>query len=907
MASVPPSSQEDSSHGNLAGQPQQPNERSSISSQNQCVSEVSENGNSLTDETNQSPDDSTLTPTIQAQRVPVAAHTVRDATQPNGHADAKETYNRFFEEYYPNYKERVYRVPPVHISRLNSKQTKSKQTESLQEYTGFPFHVYTRSESHTIGDTAEARVSDSIEYLLNHWVPENHPAFIITSFQFENFCNQTGNPPQSDENRYTNNYTGENDAAVAAEKIISGEHDILIVHYKVGMIAIQVKVCKSHSDPNASVKEAIKQLERDKDFIKANFEDPDTGVSFKAIVALPSISLGELTQKTHKNACKRIHNYNNCKTYSHDCQQECLQRCLLDDNLPSKDCETETENGCKKNKLCEWWKSITKDSIGFKSLDDYKRVVARYIGFKSTVQIRDLSESVTEIGNRCMNIVLTPQQITVLESTLKRLVIQGDYGSGKTVLLILKARILLRQSNKNRLCIISMGHSPLTPVLEESIKFDMNPALFQGHGQDPIRIKFHQYVNQSELKQILAESTEENRHVLIDEFPSYVDMDDELKHLIKDFPSDLSFWCIMSREREACLTKGLQDSFPSFERVFMGKVLRCPPSVTKHLPTRPRNDHTILRYPKNKEIESTINNKKMTEHLIQLGLQTNRKEVCTVSPKQWIAWSDIVAIVDKNHKHREHCYVFLDKLGIPLTTLTDVNAFIKENAVLFVSEPESPGFVRREVIYFEPDKIVANPKMCEFQGGPQTKHINHKGHAAGELQQCQECETEFKSMIIELGLKPPQLNEQIVTQQHTTLEPSSLSKYTNVQAGAAGMSQNLLEQAKNPTHKLTYSDMVILDDRHDPECPTELFSKCLAVPVVDKLGENQLLDEDAFGSDTQVLYMKPRLFQGLERKIVIIITSDDPPIRSPLQDNNIVDYVELAVTRCSSQLIVVHT
>ncbi|XP_067661134.1 uncharacterized protein [Haliotis asinina] len=881
MASVPSPSQDGSSHENLSAQTQQPK---SLSASNQCVSEVSKNGNYLTSAAMQARDDTTQT--IQAQRVPDAAQTVRDATKSKGQADANEVYNRIFKEYYPYYETNVYRVPPVCIGHDKSKPVEIKQTRDKQNDPNFKIQVYTESEAHTVGDTAEARVSDSIELLLKHLVPEHHPAFIITSFKYENFCNQTGNEPQSDVNKYTR-----------AGAIIPGEHDILIVHYAFGMIAIQVKACKSRADLSDSVKKAITQLDKDKDFIQANFEDLKTGVSFTPIVALPFIPLEELTQETHKAAYKRIHKYNKCETYSQDCQQECLQRCLLDDSLSSED-----SNGWI-DKLCEWWKRIIKDCKGFKSLDDYKRVVARYIGFKSTVQIRDLSGSVTEMGNRRMNIVLTPKQIEVLESNMKKLVLHGEYGSGKTVLLILKARILLRQSNKNRLCIISMGHSPLIPVLEESIKFDMNPALFQGHGQYPIRIKFHQYVNQSELKQILAESTEENRHVLIDEFPSYVDMDDELKHLIKDFPSDLSFWCIMSREREACLTKGLQDSFPSFEKVFMGKVLRCPPSVINVLSTRPRNEESIYVYPDKNPVELAKVKEKLTKHFDMLGLKTNQVD----SPKKGITWSDIVVIVDDKHKSRDDCLSVLQNLNIPLIIPGNNIVFKNKDAVLFVNKSEYSDHGRKEVIYFKPHEIVANPKMCEFQGGPQTKHINHKDHAAGELQQCQECETEFKSMIIELGFKPTQLKEQIVTQQHTALERSSSSKYTNVQAGAAGKSQNPLAKAKNPDQKLTYSDMVILDDRQDPECPTELFSKCLEVPVVNKLGENQLPDEEAFGSDTQVLYTRPRLFQGLERKIVIIITSDDPPIRSPLQGNEIVDYVELAVTRCSSQLIVVHT
>ncbi|XP_067678591.1 uncharacterized protein [Haliotis asinina] len=859
---------------------------------------------------------------------------IRDASTEN------EVYEKYLREYHPNYMEMVYRVPWTYIG-TSSSQGKEYKTQNNER-----FPRWNLKEEHIEGDNAEKRVADSLEWLLKR---EAYPAFILTSYNFSNFCNQNNQPPPGDENCSS----------------LEGEHDIVIIHYKYGMFFIQVKAC---SENTKQVKKAKHQLSKDIDFFKNNFKTFEGTIS--TFIALPNIKNESLPQRDR----------------------------LFDDHLPCYSLEPER----REERLRSWWTKQTSNLTGFASFAEYRRVVAKYIGWKSTVKVpmfnsvRSPAVVVAEMGNRCMNITLTPQQIYILNNHLPRLVIRGEHGSGKTVMLILKAREMIAQ----KVCLISMAQSPLLKVLDEAVKYDTN-ALLQNN------VSVMQAGDVFELTKMLNICAKEKRHVFIDEVPSSLQNNESLKEAISGYPEECWIWAIMSSEKADEMALSLKEIFryknSTFAIAVFNKVLRCPPSIfPRHMATqntgetftfegsvvkeffkshglepqstpraeskpannshevpfvpgsatpghksggpahelRPKStpradsmqwsyftvvdnmtkqmnivqwlkqllqcqiphmaayseeesflnvveengtgmvrltnrvrphfvqsyqripikdggDLYITRVCKVKEIDSM---KKLARVLYSNGICTQKIKLCLKEHTTGKDRRNMKDTLEPIVVVKSYLYYFLENLRYPVITPDSLDV-LQSNAILLTTDTNLAGFERKMVLRISNTKVRVNQEVQRIEG-PKPLMVDHSGHA-GPVHECKTCQDELNGIFGDLGL-------------------GKISVDQTVKSESEQRSRNPMEQHKQPNLELGLWDVVVLDDRQPKHDVINLLNKINIPPEV-----------SPYGYEDRVVYTTPDMFRGLEKKVVLVITDND--------------CTDLAVSRCSSQLIVLKT
>ncbi|XP_048256274.1 uncharacterized protein LOC124124083 isoform X2 [Haliotis rufescens] len=911
---------------------------SATGSQDEKVEMQQPAGASSTDQTNLLHDPASATGSqdkrVEMQQPAGASATdqpsqIRDPASPTGSRDALQVYDQFVTRHFPDFKTHVYRVPPVHVG--------PRQSEDSGD-SGDEYKIYRVNPSDEKGDEAERQTADCIERFLKK---ERAKAFILTSYHFRNFCHKAG-PPVEDTNEYTSPWGKE------------GEHDIVIIDYERGVLFIQVKAYADKKDKRGasqSVKTAFNQLRRDKDFFEANFKDLTQDMTKSFAVSLPNFCRENLNDEgfpeTRKEFNSGFHNLMHSRSPNDD---------YLHLGLFFEDLDDETM-------MKTWWNYISEKCQGFSSWDDYKRVVGRYIGFRSTVETPfgeglTRGQCVSLIDNKYTNIVLTPHQITVLNTTEAKLIIRGEYGAGKTVLLVLKVRQLLRSGRT--VSVVSMAKSDLLNVLQFQIK--------QGLSQDEQNIEFKQIDSTADLAKHLRRNGG-NKDVFIDEFPSHLLEDIELKDAITQYQNTL--WIIMSRERQDGMSRGVKDTLAgALQEVVLRKVLRCPPSITTFLPNGKRerkeieysdknsgslkmmiqrhfktigfvftqdtvensqsclnisdivvvdaikrewlvkligldvpivHDSSVTKdqvakiksgqlkkalYSHNKEgdgmrkvaeteegvvfyykdtkqvtdIKKLKGKKDLALLLHSLGAKSHainkalKSEHNSTEPDEHFHWYDIT-VVDEQDKP-EFVSEALRELHFPLVTPAEPDKCISEDAVLFTNPENFEGYVRKKVIRVERGRLLIDDDELASADGPECQYVKHITNHGCVLERCNTCRESLLKHLGDLGLH----RNQVAAQESEGPE------------------------AATPTVRdLDWSDVVVLDNRSDGN-----------------ISEIQ----NHFAFPRSVIFKEPNSFLGLERKVVIVLNSNKKP--SPLtSDGCIVDHFEAAITRCSSQLIII--
>ncbi|XP_071116718.1 uncharacterized protein [Haliotis cracherodii] len=887
---------------------------------------------------------------------------IRSPDQTSGVVSERRAFKEYIEKHFPCLDKSVYVIPSVFIGHSTFKESAPEKREGP-----FAFFKYDPGHCYSQGEEGERRVALCMEYLLKYWCSEDGPAFIVTQYHYDNLSKKT--------------YEGK------------GEHDVLIIHYRFGLLCIQVKSClaKSVGALKEPIDTGLNQCKKDLDFIEKEFPHLSR-LSKTCILALPNTSTEMVCQ---------FRNYEKCLE-----QHEVL--CL--DHLPNPESDFESQS-LQKQQLAEWWKRFTTQRLsGFDSHDDYRGIIERYVGCYSTVTIpkprqtkrpgNTLGECVAEVGNRYMTIVLTPTQIRINNSDVKRLIIRGNYGSGKTVLLILKAVKLLKAEQK--VAVISMSDSPLHYALKEQIVTGL------GDECKPF-LTVRQVTDQESLAGVLKECADEQRNVLIDEFPSFLHGNANLHGALDMFPKEYLLWIVMTREREETLSKGVQEVFEEqtnttgssqqelkFKDVRLLGILRCPPSIfhlwpdfrqpqksfseqnikiedlKKKLSTvdlippfsrstnithvtvrdlrkrggktkeekkeekkeeeekRPffkqlkglkipvaksnsdtldsnyilpdsDNSHlaenekvaeigfggntTICVFVKNSRLDHveqlSYNKKRFAVFLYKLGFGDDSDTISRIARQGNVGNRDIrYKWSDLTFMDMPYYYSLLSNMGVSLTSDrpcqgTDLRVDIISDKQVHISAISGfEGYHRNADIEIITDELVSNVSFLECRplDGPSCVYIDHNHTCI--LENCGECKKQLTSFLSLLGLTSSQTD-------HTLQGHGDLITTRN---------------------DLDWTDVIILDDRIEAKCETKLLKQC-GMSVTNRLN-TELDPRVAFGSTRSVDYMRPEQFQGLERKVVMVVTSGEPEIPSPLGKEVVRDGIEVAISRCTSQLLI---
>ncbi|XP_067678806.1 uncharacterized protein [Haliotis asinina] len=861
---------------------------------------------------------------------------VRDAGQTLGTIPANDAFRKYMDKYFPNLDTSVYMTPPIPVGH----------PPVMREKTEFGY-IYSPEYCYLLGDESEKRVAKCMEHLFKYLTDEKDPVFIITSYHFDNL--------------YDNKYE---------EK---GEHDVLIIHYRYGLIFIETKGCMGKSDDSVArvIETCVSQQEKNRRFFGRNFPEVKD-VSTTCILAFPNIF-----KKSFLSFNKSVERIKKSGFSTDDCL-------FLDD--------THIDKGKSVEKLLEWWKRMAaKQKHGFASLEDYRKVIERYIGEHSTVKIpvpsaghdnegpgKSYGECVAGLGNRYSNIVLTPTQVAVHNSLIGFLILRGDYGSGKTILLILQAIKLLKEGKT--VYVLNMAESPLHHVLYASILHG-----FKDNTDIRKRLLTLHVTNKRFLKLVLENCAKKKFNVLIDECPCHC-VDPDILTTLSVFPVECILWIVIAKEqgvdqgRQLChLISDDNISQPQngrFQQIILEEILRCPPSIFPFWPNfrkpqdpfsgpvkiseverrlasvglkplsntksvvRTMTDHSTEKRPFFQQLKkldiplckisgetdeavytfgsrdlsslhqvaefvhggNTIIRVHVKDHdtLLETQPQTtyNQKKFAKFLFKLGFGNDKIAKIASqgnicKRNNHRPwKCLVFneitfahffLYRAALPLTSspvhdgpVLNIEILSDNLVCLAATSGGFEGYQKRaEIHIYDREMVYYSFKEVRPLDGPECFIIHHKHlDSVCLLRDCRICKGELQYILNRLGIIEKASQERDDVSVHEV----ELSK-----------SRNMLALPEKPRSDLDWSDVILLDDRDKPTCEKEFLESC-QVPVVDKM-TMQLNKQDAFGYTKSVLCIRPRQFQGLERKVVIVIQKHEEKCSV------------LAISRCVSQLI----
>lgn len=240
------------------------------------------------------------------------------------------------------------------------------------------------------------------------------PMFVISEFKFSNFLH---NVALDKENKKDVN-------------VFQGDHDVLVISFKMGIVFIQVKsISTGHTLASWNqVKDGFKQILKDKIAMRAMNRDLPfiNEIPIAGFVAVPNVTDEQLTEM------------NFCEDH---------RKLLL---TKSDLCEETFELW-----LASTFSSCKHGNENVFSFDDYTKLCSRYVGLASVVKLRTLSDAISKLGGRVSRGILNPDQNFCLKHGAQKNILLGDFGTGKSLLLMKKAEEIAK--NGGRVYVISFS------------------------------------------------------------------------------------------------------------------------------------------------------------------------------------------------------------------------------------------------------------------------------------------------------------------------------------------------------------------------------------------------------------------------------------------------------------------
>nr|KAG5688043.1 hypothetical protein BaRGS_003589 [Batillaria attramentaria] len=235
-----------------------------------------------------------------------------------------------------------------------------------------------------------------------------------------------------------------------------GDFDILIIHRNYGIIIGEIKsvglkdgelnITQAQSDAAVAkrVGKAVKQLNKSERVIKHLVSDIAPGLSVNKTIILPYVTSSQLQRVL---CADRQLEQAVCQSVGAKDVTEAVQLCLCADQLSSRATPHDVTSATL-SALTSWLQRRTSVDPHMSS-DVYIDVLARIVGPATSicvhcvtpprVEVRTLGEAVSELGDRLARVVLTPQQLDLLNRApgLPIVCLVGPPGTGKSLVLVL--------------------------------------------------------------------------------------------------------------------------------------------------------------------------------------------------------------------------------------------------------------------------------------------------------------------------------------------------------------------------------------------------------------------------------------------------------------------------------------
>lgn len=208
-------------------------------------------------------------------------------------------------------------------------------------------------------------------------------------------------------------------------KKLVGDHDVMVLHFGKGVVFVQVKsvqATRAWKTIRGQLRSAFQQVIKDEGVFREL--NADLGSFISAVPVLQFVALPELSFEHLR--CMGV-----CEEHgSRVLTKEILESPSEFDEYFSKHLrlfgqkESESFTTAKFTELC-----------------------GRYVGLASVVRIRTLSDAVKKTSAKVGKILLTPEQSVMIKAGTRRQIILGEYGTGKSLVLVQMAEKILAREN----------------------------------------------------------------------------------------------------------------------------------------------------------------------------------------------------------------------------------------------------------------------------------------------------------------------------------------------------------------------------------------------------------------------------------------------------------------------------
>ncbi|KAK7094336.1 hypothetical protein V1264_007976 [Littorina saxatilis] len=329
----------------------------------------------------------------------------------------------------------VHNVPPVSQRPVPPSRYSLWTQESQPQ--AIPDRV---QESDFRDDFAQNHVMVNLQELGNH---RHEVMFILSQLSFGNYLNQPAyaaataqlpRPSQLDTKK---------------TKYSDGEADFVLIHRQHGILIGELKsVGKSpagaqnpqppaDADVAKRVTKAVKQLDRSETVVRHLVSDVAPGLTVRKTLFLPYVSTEQLERvldndpQLEKAVCQSLGAAN---------VEEAVQLCCCSDQLFQPASYWEVTPAVL-SQLSTWWQHRMACTVDTLLTDDkYLDIVARFVGPATTVsvpcyngvrvEVRTAGQAVAELGRRLALLVLTLQQLDLMNRNPRLVCLTGPPGTG---------------------------------------------------------------------------------------------------------------------------------------------------------------------------------------------------------------------------------------------------------------------------------------------------------------------------------------------------------------------------------------------------------------------------------------------------------------------------------------------
>ncbi|KAJ8023043.1 hypothetical protein HOLleu_38114 [Holothuria leucospilota] len=328
----------------------------------------------------------------------------------------EEATTAYVETFFPDMDRKSYKVPAVFLYNHDDKvdhvpddDVAMMSSERIKKgpVTEKKARSKIKTELHILEDRRQKDAVERVARTFYSWGSEQlGPMFVVSEFKFSNFL---GNVNLRKEDKH--------------EVITTdGEHDILIITKEYGVLFIQVKSVVGENY-REKIRKAYGQILKDKLVFTTMNRDLSfiSDVPMSGFVAVPNLTKEEIAGVEF------------CKSH---------QQVILTDN--------DLSEGLFKSWLASRFSKSGNTNIDKLSHDDdqllrYKLLSSRYVGLASIVKLRTLSDGIKKVAGKVERIMLNPEQKECLKQTAKKMILMGDFGTGKSLLLMKKAEKVMKE------------------------------------------------------------------------------------------------------------------------------------------------------------------------------------------------------------------------------------------------------------------------------------------------------------------------------------------------------------------------------------------------------------------------------------------------------------------------------